>query len=150
MHSSSSSSCCCRPPPPGCTAAHVEVFAAVCRLPAAQQVTGVQLVGLLLRAMQQGNVEAVQQLCRLGGAQQLDTALVRGCLDFARVLGSRPGRDAVVGALGALRGAKGLKAADVGELLQLFDGVDVLMGWAAYASEEAGVEPAEVRLTRVL
>lgn len=109
-----------------------------------------QLVGLLLRAMQQGNVEAVQQLCRLAGAQQLDTALVRGCLGFARVLGSRPGRDAVVGALAALQGAKGLKAADVGDLLQLFDGVDVLMGWAADDSEKAGVEPAEVRLTRVL
>uniref|UniRef100_A0A383VEW7 Uncharacterized protein n=1 Tax=Tetradesmus obliquus TaxID=3088 RepID=A0A383VEW7_TETOB len=144
------SSTCTQPPPPGCTAAHAEVFAAVCKLPAVQQVAGVQLVGLLLRAMQQGNVEAVQQLCRLAGAQQLDTALVRGCLCFARVVGSRPGREAVVGALCSLSGAQGLRAADVGELLQLYGGVDALMGWAAAESEEAGVEPAEVRLTRAL
>uniref|UniRef100_A0A383VCM8 Uncharacterized protein n=1 Tax=Tetradesmus obliquus TaxID=3088 RepID=A0A383VCM8_TETOB len=100
-----------------------------------QQCAGcLQLVGLLLRGMQQGNVEAVQQLCRLDGAQQLDKALVRGCLAFARVLGSRPGRDAVVGALCSLRGAQGLRAADVGELLQLYDGVDALMGWAGRCS----------------
>uniref|UniRef100_A0A383V5E0 Uncharacterized protein n=1 Tax=Tetradesmus obliquus TaxID=3088 RepID=A0A383V5E0_TETOB len=61
------------------------------------------MVGLLVRAMQQGNVDAVQQLCKLRAADELDRHCVRGLLRWARVLGSRPGRDAVVGALCSLR-----------------------------------------------
>jgi hypothetical protein len=138
--------CSCQPCPPGCTVAHAEVFAAICTLPAAQRIVGIALVGLLVFAMQQGNVEAVQQLCRLAGAQQLSTAYVRGVLRLARVVGSRPGRDAVVGALCELRGARGLAAADVGQLMQGYESVDVLMGWSAAESEQAGVVPAEVCL----
>jgi hypothetical protein len=140
----------CQPCPPGCTVAHAEVFAAVCTLPAAQRIVGVEFVGLLLFAMQQGNVEAVQQLCRLARAQELSTAYVRGVLCCARVVGSRPGRDAMVGALCGLRGAKGLTAADIGALLQLYESADVHMGWSAAESEQAGVVPAEERLTRAV
>jgi hypothetical protein len=64
----------CQPCTPGCTVAHAEVFAAVCTMPAAQRIVGVELVSLLVFAMQQGNVEAVQQLCKLAGAQELTTA----------------------------------------------------------------------------
>jgi hypothetical protein len=108
-----------QPLQPGCTAARAEVLAEICQLPAAQQVGCHSLVGLLVRGMQQGNVEAVQQLCRLAGAQQLDGDCLRGLLRWARVVGSRPGRDAVVGALCGLRGARGLGVADVSSLLQL-------------------------------
>jgi hypothetical protein len=95
-------------------------------------------------------VEAVQQLCKLAGAKALSTSHVKGLLCCARVLGSRPGRDAVVAALCGLRGARGLKAADVGQLLQLYGGVDDLAGWSAAESERAGLEPAERRLTRLI
>jgi hypothetical protein len=135
-----------QPLPPGCTTARAEVLAAVCKLPAAQEVGCYSLVGLLVRAMQQGNVAAVQQLCKLAGAQQLDADCVRGLLPWARVVGSRPGRDAVMGALCGLRGARGLGVADVSTLLQLYDRVDALMGWSAAESQQAGVVPAEARL----
>jgi hypothetical protein len=131
---------------PTYTAAHAAVFAALCQLPAAQQVGCYSLVGLFVRAMQQGNVEAVQQLCKLAGAQQLDGDCVRGLLRWARVVGSRPGRDAVVGALCGLRGARGLSVADVDTLLQLYDRIDDMMGWSAAESEQAGVVPAEMHL----
>jgi hypothetical protein len=97
----------------------------LCGLPAAGQIGIHDMVGLLVYAMQQGNVEAVQQLCRLDGPA-LDAVVVRGLLRWARVVGSRPGRDAVVGALcglPAVRGARGLKAADVSKLLQLMTGL---------------------------
>jgi hypothetical protein len=103
-------------------------------------------LGLLLYAMQQGNVEAVQQLCRLAGQQQLDGQCALGLLRWARVVGSRPGRDAVVGALGGLLMEGGLRCVDVSSLLQLYDRIDEMMGWSAAESEQAGVVPAEERL----
>jgi hypothetical protein len=135
-----------QPVTPTCTAARAEVLAEVCQLPAAQQLDCYSLVGLLVRGMQQGNVEAVQQLCRLAGEQQLDGDCVRGLLRWERVVGSRPGRDAVVGALCGLRGARGLGVADVSAVLQLYDRIDDMMGWSAAESEQAGVVPAEVCL----
>uniref|UniRef100_A0A383WFN6 Uncharacterized protein n=1 Tax=Tetradesmus obliquus TaxID=3088 RepID=A0A383WFN6_TETOB len=134
------------PCPPSYIAARAEVLAAVCSLPAAQQISCSSLVGLLVRAMQ--HVEAVQQLCKLRAAAALDRHCISGLLRWARVLGSRPGRDAVVGALAGLRGAEGLKAADVGELLQLYGRIDGMMGWSAGHSVEEGVQPAEVSLAR--
>jgi hypothetical protein len=141
----------CHPVPPSCSPACAELLLTLlCRLPAANTIGMHAMVGLLVFAMQQGNVEAVQQLCKLNSAAQLSPQCMRGLLRWAGVVGSRPGRDTVVGALCELRGAEGLKAADVGGLLQLYGGVDGLMGWTAAESQEAGVEPAEVRLTRVL
>jgi hypothetical protein len=99
--------------------------------------------------MQQGNVEAVQQLCRLAGAQQLDADCLRRLLRWARVVGSRSGRDAVVGALCGLHGARGLSVGDVKALLQLYDRVDDMMGWSAAESEQEGVVPAEVSLVNL-
>jgi hypothetical protein len=134
------------PMPPTCTAARAEVFAAICKLPAAQRVDCHSLVGLLLYAMQQGNVEAVQQLCKLDAAAELDAVCVRALLRWARVVGSRPGRDAVVGALAGLRGARRLTGADVSAVLQLYASADGLMGWSAVESEAEGVVPAELYL----
>jgi hypothetical protein len=60
---------CLHPVPPTCTAARAEVFAALIQLPAAHLMDELvdYEIGLLLYAMQQGNVEAVQQLCELDG-----------------------------------------------------------------------------------
>jgi hypothetical protein len=138
-----------RPPLPGCTAARAAVFAAVCTLPAAQRIHLEDLVGLLVRAMQQGNVEAVQQLCKLAAAAELDRRSVLGLLRWARVLGSRPGRDAVVAALCGLRNARGLRRVEVNKLLQLYDRIDDMMGWDAALSEAEGVQPAEVSFGRM-
>jgi hypothetical protein len=132
-----------QPKAPGCTAARAEALAAVSKLPAAQRIGRCSLVGLLVRAMQQGNVEAVQQLCKLSAANALDLDCIRGLLRWARVVGSRPGRDAVVGALCELRGAEGLSLSDSNELLLLYDRIDDMMGWNAAESVEEGVEPAE-------
>jgi hypothetical protein len=137
---------CLHPMPPTCTAAGADVFAALCQLPAAHLMDELvdYKIGLLLYAMQQGNVEAVQQLCELDGPP-MDANVVRGLLRWARVVGSRPGRDAVVGALCGLDGFR-LRCVDVSSLLQLYDAADALMGWSAAESEQAGVVPAEVRL----
>jgi hypothetical protein len=135
-----------QPVTPTYTAARAVVLGALCQLPAAQQLGCYILVGLLVRAMQQGNVEAVQQLCKLAGAQQLDGDCLRGLLRWARVVGSRPGRDAVVGALCGLRGASSLTAANVGAVLQLYGRIDDMMGWSAAESEQEGVVPAEACL----
>jgi hypothetical protein len=138
-----------RPLLPGCTAARAEVFAAVCMLPGAQRIALGSLIGLFVRAMQQGNVQAVQQLCKLAAAAELDQHSVRGLLRWARVLGSRPGRDAVVAALCGLRGARGLSRLVVNKLLQLYDRIDDMMGWDAAQSEAEGVQPAEVSFGRL-
>jgi hypothetical protein len=142
-----------QPVTPCCSPACAEMLRLLCGLPAAGQIATYDMVGLLVYAMQQSNIEAVQQLCKLNAAAEFDGACVRGLLRWARVVGSRPGRDAVVGALcglPAVRGARGLKAADVNKLLQLYDAADALMGWSAAASQQEGVVPAEVRLKCVL
>jgi hypothetical protein len=140
----------CQPMTPSCSLACAEMLRLLCRLPAARVVGIHDMVGLLVYAMQQGNIEAVQQLCKLNTAAGFDGWCVRGLLRWARVVGSRPGRDTVVGALCGLRGARGLKAADVNKLVQLYDGADAQMGWSAADSEQAGVVPAEERLRCVL
>jgi hypothetical protein len=140
----------CHPVTPSCSPATADMLRLLCEVPAAGQMAVYDMVGLLLYAMQQSDVEAVQQLCKLDAAAELDAVCVRVLLRWARVVGSRPGRDAVVGALAGLRGSRGLKASDVSKLLQLYDGADGLMGWSAAETEQAGVVPAEERLTCVL
>jgi hypothetical protein len=139
----------CTPLPPSCSAACAERLQLLFGLPGAQQLGPCDVVGLLVFAMQQGNVEAVQQLCMLAAAAELDRRSVLGLLRWARVLGSRPGRDAVVAALCGLRGARGLRRVEVNKLLQLYDRIDDMMGWDAAQSEAEGVQPAEVSFGRM-
>jgi hypothetical protein len=146
------------------------VFAALCTLLGAQAVRDDALLGLLMAAIVRCDVEAVQQLCKLEGAAEIDAdGEMAGTLQcllnwVLTVDSSKAARDAVLRVLCGLPAAKKLKAVDVVDLTCALLEMDELCGWQQQQQRGGGVyeegggcgegeherEPTESLLARVV